>query len=146
MADQLRADREMSQDDLAYEARKYGAPSALTGSYISAIKKGRRPLSIEVLGGLAGALEVEPETFAEYRLAQARQQLDERQVGLEQAVENLRRLEAAEAAAGTPILPALDPQVLQRGSASPAKAQPGSPASTKQASPPQKRSAKKRAA
>ncbi len=58
----------MSQDDLAYEARAYGAPSTFTGSWISALKSGKRPLAPDILEGIAGALGVEPTVFAEYRL------------------------------------------------------------------------------
>jgi len=83
----------MSQDDLAYEARSYGAPSSFTGSWISALKRGKRPLAPEILEGIAGALGVEPTVFPEYRLAIARRELDPSEppkgVGLEQALQNL---------------------------------------------------------
>jgi transcriptional regulator with XRE-family HTH domain len=94
LMDELRGKAGLSsQDDVAYEARRHGAPSTLTGSWISQLRKGSRPLAPDVLRGIAGALGIEPERFAEYRLAVARQQLDERAIGLEQAVANLRALE-----------------------------------------------------
>lgn len=89
---EVRAERGISQDDLAYEARKHGAPSTLTGSWIAAMKSGKRPLHADVLEGLAGALGIEPERFAEYRLARARDLLDEKVVGLDQALANLGHL------------------------------------------------------
>jgi transcriptional regulator with XRE-family HTH domain len=85
----------MSQDDLAFEARAHGAPSTFTGSWISQLKLGKRPLHVDVLAGMAGALGISPETFAEYRLALARRQLDEGAVGLEEAVANLNRVNGA---------------------------------------------------
>lgn len=94
IADQLRSESGMSQDDLAYGARQFGAPATLTGSWISQLRKGTRPLTLEILAGIAGALEVPPETFAEYRLAQARRMLDEREEGLDQAIANLSRVES----------------------------------------------------
>lgn len=103
LVDELR--KGMSQDDLAYEARKHGAPATLTGSWISQLKKGTRPITIDVFRGLAGALGVPPETFAEYRLAIARDQLDERIVGLDGALANLRELEAAAAGGRTAPAP-----------------------------------------
>jgi transcriptional regulator with XRE-family HTH domain len=54
----------------------------------------RQP-EINTIEVLAAALEVEPETFPEYRLALARRQLDEREVGLAQALSNLDLVERA---------------------------------------------------
>lgn len=96
LTDKLRAETGLSQEDLAYEARDHGAPSTLTGSWISQLKSGKRPLSLDVLIGIAGALGIEPERFAEYRLAIARQQLDEREVGLAQALQALEAYERGE--------------------------------------------------
>lgn len=87
----------MTQEDLAFEARRLGGLK-INSSWISKIRNGHRPLSIEFLESLAGALGVPPETFAEYRLAIARVQLDESEVGLEAALANLRELEAAASA------------------------------------------------
>jgi len=82
-----------SQDDLAYEARSHGGPRGLNSSWLSKVKLGQRPATLEFLRGIAGALGIEAERFVEYRLAKARQILDEREVGLEQAVANLTALE-----------------------------------------------------
>ena len=45
--------RELSQDDLAYEA-------GVSRSYLSQLEKGSFYASLKVIGRLAGALEVEP--------------------------------------------------------------------------------------
>lgn len=52
-----------------------------------------RPLRPEQIAALAGAVDVPPEHFPEYRLALARKALDECQVGLDQAVKTLERIE-----------------------------------------------------
>ena len=92
LVDELRAEAGLSQDDLAYEARQHGAPSTLTGSWISQLRRGKRPLAIDILEGIAGALEVDPNVFVEYRLAVARRALDEKEVGLAQAAATLTAL------------------------------------------------------
>jgi transcriptional regulator with XRE-family HTH domain len=56
---------------------------------------GDRPLPLQLVEALAAVLEVEPETFPEYRLARARRLLDEREVGLDEALQNLARVESA---------------------------------------------------
>jgi transcriptional regulator with XRE-family HTH domain len=50
--------------------------------------------SAATLAALAPPLGVEPEEFPEYRLARARELLDERAVGLERALATLERIEA----------------------------------------------------
>lgn len=92
LLDQLLSEREMSQEDLSYAARRPGGPK-ISSSLISKVKQGQRPLRPEFLEAIAGAFELAPELFVEYRLAQARQLLDESQVGLERAVENLGKFE-----------------------------------------------------
>jgi hypothetical protein len=54
----------------------------------------RRP-PLALMEALARALDVPPETFAEYRLAKVRQLLDEQAVGLDQAAAHLEALVAA---------------------------------------------------
>jgi transcriptional regulator with XRE-family HTH domain len=100
LVDELRAQTRMSQDDLAYSARQHGAPSTLTGSWISQLKLGKRPLAIDILEGMAGALGVDPNIFVEYRLAIARRALDEKEVGLPQAAATLTAL--GDVVAGVP--------------------------------------------
>lgn len=92
VVDEARSEQGLSLDDLAYEARKYGASPALTGSQISQVKHGKRPYSIGFLEGLAGALAISPYKFGEYHLAKARELLDENRWGLEGAVRNIDAL------------------------------------------------------
>jgi transcriptional regulator with XRE-family HTH domain len=49
----LRAERELSQDDLAYEAK-------VSRSYLSQLEKGAFYASLKILGRVADALKVEP--------------------------------------------------------------------------------------
>ena len=60
-----------------------------THSSISDMLHGKLRPSVSAIESIAGALGVSPETFAEYRLAQARARLDPEQVGLERALKNL---------------------------------------------------------
>jgi transcriptional regulator with XRE-family HTH domain len=52
-----------------------------------------RARTIERLEALAATFDVPPQTFVEYRLAVARRELDEREVGFDQAVKTLKRIE-----------------------------------------------------
>lgn len=88
------AERGMSMEDLAFEARRRGGPK-ISSSRISKIKSGERPLGRELLEAFAEILGEPPAIFAEYRLALARAQLDEREVGLDQALANLEAIEQA---------------------------------------------------
>lgn len=56
---------------------------------------GRRALTPTLIEAVAKALDVPPEEFPEYRLAMARRQLDEAEVGLDQALASLERLASA---------------------------------------------------
>lgn len=57
--------------------------------------RGLLPVRPETVEMLAAALGVAPETFAEYELAMMREQLDERQVGLDEAYRTLEAIRAA---------------------------------------------------
>lgn len=68
----------------------------VTHSYLSQVARGaesaRRTETLELI---CQALGLDPAGVMEYRLAAARAQLDEREVGADQALENLRVLELA---------------------------------------------------
>lgn len=72
----------------------------LTSSYMGAIARGEQKASIEALAGIAAALDIDPNTIAEYRLALTRRLFDERPppfgVGLEQAIANLELYETTD--------------------------------------------------
>jgi transcriptional regulator with XRE-family HTH domain len=59
----------------------------------TAVRSPSRYPSAATLANLARALEVPPEEFPEYRLALARDRLDDRIVGLEQAMATLAAVE-----------------------------------------------------
>ena len=52
----IRHERELSQDDLAYEAE-------ISRSYLSQIEKGKFHVSLKIIGKLAPVLQVEPAEF-----------------------------------------------------------------------------------
>lgn len=52
---------------------------------------GERPVGIETMREVAEALNIPPQTFDEYALWEAQRQFDPREVGVETALENLRR-------------------------------------------------------
>lgn len=59
------------------------------------IMRGEREVKPHTIEAIATALGVAPDEFPEYRLALARQLLDEREVGLDQALATLTRFETA---------------------------------------------------
>ena len=61
----------------------------LTHAHINMLANGHDKPSLRAMELIAQACGVEPEYFAEYRLALAMRELDPSQVGLEQALENL---------------------------------------------------------
>jgi len=64
----------------------------LSFSYLGKIERGLERPSVARMEMLAELLGLDPGEFIEYRLARAREQLDERAVGLEQAARNLRMI------------------------------------------------------
>ena len=52
---------------------------------------GERPVGIETMRESAEALNIPPETFDEYALWEAQRDFDPREVGVEQALQNLQR-------------------------------------------------------
>ena len=61
----------------------------MTHAHINMLAKGHDRPSMRAMELIAGACEVEPDYFAEYRLALAMRELDPTEVGLERALENL---------------------------------------------------------
>ena len=87
----------MSLEDLAFEARAHAPKGTVS---LSLIQKRLAPGSTaqpspELLVALASALGEDPAIFPEYRLAKAREELDERIVGLDQALDHLERIVTA---------------------------------------------------
>jgi transcriptional regulator with XRE-family HTH domain len=61
----------------------------MTHAHINMLAKGHDRPSMRAMELIAEACGVEPDYFAEYRLARAMRQLDPTEVGLERALENL---------------------------------------------------------
>ncbi len=95
---------DLSVEELGYRAREWAKRNPAHngdegGVSLSLIQKrlapsATKPPSLRLLTALAAGLEVEPATFPEYRLARARRLLDEREVGLDEALQNLARVES----------------------------------------------------
>lgn len=74
---------------LAYEGKGTSPETA------KKVLEGSRPVTTVLVEAIARVLEVPPEEFPEYRLAVARRELDEREVGLDQALMTLEGIEQA---------------------------------------------------
>jgi transcriptional regulator with XRE-family HTH domain len=61
----------------------------MTHAHINMLAKGHDRPSMRAMELIAQACSVDPDYFAEYRLARAMRELDPTEVGLEQALENL---------------------------------------------------------
>jgi transcriptional regulator with XRE-family HTH domain len=61
----------------------------MTHAHINMLANGHDKPSMRAMALIAQACEVQPEYFAQYRLAAAVRELDPAEVGLEQALENL---------------------------------------------------------
>jgi transcriptional regulator with XRE-family HTH domain len=93
----LRTARGWSLEDLAYETRRAAAgdeDKSFSVGYLGQLERGIRRPTIAVMVAVSGPLEVDPrETFPEMRLEEARRQLDERELGMDQALANLDLVE-----------------------------------------------------
>lgn len=79
---------------LAAETRLHDPTgSGLTHGHLGQLAGGHQHPSQRALTLLAASLGVEPEFFVEYRLAQLRRALNEREVGYEEALRTLRRFD-----------------------------------------------------
>jgi transcriptional regulator with XRE-family HTH domain len=97
---ELRSARGWTFRRLAEETEKSATPSeGLSFAYLAKLERGAvdpTPAAMELLADVL--CEGRAEYFAEYRLHQARTLLDERDAGLEEALERLDRVRAAIAA------------------------------------------------
>lgn len=101
---QLRDERDMNLEDVGFgvrrRAKELGLAEKRLGISYSSLQKhaagaAKGPPSRHLMELVAEVLGVEPFVFAEYWLARARALLDEREVGLEEALKNFTRLELA---------------------------------------------------
>jgi transcriptional regulator with XRE-family HTH domain len=83
----------MSAQGLTYrglaEATRQLDGKGITHAHINMLANGHDKPSMRAMELIARACDVEPNHFAEYRLAAAMRDLDPTEVGLEQALENL---------------------------------------------------------
>jgi transcriptional regulator with XRE-family HTH domain len=86
----------------------------ITHAHINMLANGHDKPSMRAMELIARVCGVEPDYFAEYRLAAAMRELDPAEVGLEQALENLNARLGAHRRAGATARPARPPQAQAR--------------------------------
>ena len=84
----LMTERGMSFRSLAEATREIDG-KGMTHAHLNMLANGHDKPSMRAMELVAEVCGVEPDYFAEYRLAQAMRELDPSEVGLEQALENL---------------------------------------------------------
>ena len=100
----LMDDRGLSYRGLADATRQLDG-RGMTHAHINMLANGHDKPSMRAMELIARACEVEPEHFAEYRLAQAMRELDPAEVGFEQALRNLSVRMSARQASGAKARP-----------------------------------------
>jgi transcriptional regulator with XRE-family HTH domain len=88
----------------------------ITHAHINMLANGHDKPSMRAMELIAQACDVQPEYFAEYRLAAAMRELDPEEVGLDQALENLNARLGARRRAGARSRPLPPPQAQPRPS------------------------------
>ena len=96
------------------EATREQDGRGLTHAHINMLVNGRDKPSLRAMELIAQACDMEPEHFAEYRLAAAMRELDPDVVGFEQALENLNARLGARRRAGARARPRPSPQARPR--------------------------------
>ena len=84
----LMSGRELTYRSLAEMTRELDG-KGMTHAHLNMLANGHDKPSMRAMALIAQACEVQPEYFAEYRLAAAMRELDPAEVGIEQALENL---------------------------------------------------------
>jgi transcriptional regulator with XRE-family HTH domain len=84
----LMSERDMTYRSLAQATRELDG-KGMTHAHINMLANGHDKPSMRAMALIAEACEVQPEYFAQYRLAAAMRELDPAEVGLEQALQNL---------------------------------------------------------
>ena len=103
----LMDERSLTYRGLAEATRKLDG-KGITHAHINMLANGHDKPSMRAMELIASACDVDPDYFAEYRLAAAMRELDPAEVGLEQALDNLnarlgaRRQSAAKARPSQP--------------------------------------------
>ena len=84
----LMSEREMTYRSLADATRMLDG-KGMTHAHLNMLANGHDKPSMRAMALIAEACGVQPEYFAQYRLATAMRELDPTEVGLEQALKNL---------------------------------------------------------
>lgn len=107
IADRERQKAGMTVEDFAFEVSRAAKAAGLgrSGASVSSIQKHlsgglKSSPSVALMELAAERLGITPDAFAEYRLAKAREALDETVVGYEDALARLKRFEKAPRPAG----------------------------------------------
>lgn len=108
--------RGFSYRGLAQRTRELDG-KGMTHAHINMLAKGHDRPSMRAMELIAEACEVEPDYFAEYRLAKAMRELDPTQVGLERALENLNARLAGRRRSAARRQPRPDPSARPRPTA-----------------------------
>src|SRR5256714_4738416 len=95
----LMDERSLTYRGLAEATRKLDG-KGITHAHINMLANGHDKPSMRAMELIAAACDVDPDYFAEYRLAAAMRELDPAEVGLEQALENLNARLAAQRRSG----------------------------------------------
>jgi transcriptional regulator with XRE-family HTH domain len=86
----------------------------MTHAHINMLANGHDRPSIRAMELIAKACGIDPDYFAEYRLAIAMRELDPEEVGLERALQNLNARLGSRRGAGAKQRPAQSPRVRPR--------------------------------
>ena len=84
----LMAERGLTFRGLARATRSFDG-KGITHAHLNMLANGHDRPSMRAMELVAGATDMDPSYFAQYRLAAAMRELDPEQVGLEQALQNL---------------------------------------------------------
>jgi transcriptional regulator with XRE-family HTH domain len=106
-------ERSLTYRGLAETTRKLDG-KGITHAHINMLANGHDKPSMRAMELIAAACDIDPDYFAEYRLAAAMRELDPTEVGLEQALENLNARLGARRGAGARSRPSPPPQAQPR--------------------------------
>lgn len=106
-------ERSLTYRGLAEATRKLDG-KGITHAHINMLANGHDKPSMRAMELIAAACGIEPDYFAEYRLAAATRELDPSEVGLEQALENLNARLAARRTPAARGRPGQRPQAQPR--------------------------------
>jgi transcriptional regulator with XRE-family HTH domain len=109
----LMDERSLTYRGLAEATRKLDG-KGITHAHINMLANGHDKPSMRAMELIAAACDIDPDYFAEYRLAAAMRELDPAEVGLEQALENLNARLGARRAAGARSRPSPPPRAQPR--------------------------------